>query len=222
MTEPRAYKGKLSDFKPDEHNLNQHTQRGRGMVENSQRLRGFGRPGFAAKDKTMLGGNLSIMEVAADIELGDGEVFVVETDGNIPIVHVRRDLDPDTEAAKLLAAEDNQSALVSIDFDPEVFAAEIAAGVDFSGIFTDDETERYSNQIPTTEKWGEAFGRMPDGEKSSYQQMTFTLHNEQAEQVKSALEIARNMGEFDTENENRNGNSLSRICEVFLTHYGKS
>jgi hypothetical protein len=148
MTEPRAYKSKLSDFKLDKHNLNRHTQRGRGMVENSQRLRGFGRPGFAAKDKTMLGGNLSIMDVAADIELGDGEVFVIETDGNIPIVHVRRDLDPDTEAAKLLAAEDNQSALVSIDFDPKVLASEIADGVDFSGIFTEDEQAELLQQIP--------------------------------------------------------------------------
>jgi hypothetical protein len=118
------------------------------MVEASQRQRGYARPAFAAKDGTVLGGNLSTMEVAPDIGLGDGEVFVVETSGDIPIIHVRRDLDPDTEAAKLLAAEDNKSALESIDFDPEVFAAEIAAGVDFSGIFTEDEQAELSQQIP--------------------------------------------------------------------------
>jgi hypothetical protein len=79
------------------------------------------------------------MEVAPDIGLGDGEVFVVESDGDIPIIHVRRDIEAGTEAATLLAAEDNQSALVSIDFDPERFAEEIAQGVDFSGVFTEDE-----------------------------------------------------------------------------------
>jgi site-specific DNA-methyltransferase (adenine-specific) len=111
------------------------------MVEASQRQRGFGRPGFAARDKTMLGGNLSIMEVAPDIGLGNGDVFVVETDGDIPIIHLRRDIEPGTDKAILLAAEDNQSALVSIDFDPERLAEEIAQGVDFGGVFTEEEQE---------------------------------------------------------------------------------
>lgn len=220
MAEPKAYKGKLSDFKLDKHNLNRHTQRGRGMVENSQRKRGFGRPGFAANDKTMLGGNLSIMEVAADIDLGNGEIFVVETDGDIPIVHVRRDLDPDTEAAKLLAAEDNQSALVSIDFDPEVFAAEIAAGVDFGEVFTAEELEQYSIELPNDDEWANGFGKVPNSEKSPYQQITFTLHDDQAGQVRRAIDIAVSLGDFDSENENRNGNALARICEIFLGDYG--
>jgi hypothetical protein len=135
----KTYKAKREDFKPDPRNLNRHTQRGRGMVEASQRQRGFARPGFSAKDKTMLGGNLSVLDVATDINLGNGEIFVVETDGTIPIVHVRTDIEAGTEAATLLAAEDNQSALVSIDFDPERLAEEIAQGVDFGGVFTEDE-----------------------------------------------------------------------------------
>ncbi len=139
--EPKGYKAKLADFKPDPRNLNRHTQRGRGMVEASQRQRGFARPGFAAADGTMLGGNLSVMDVAPDIGLGDGDVFVVETDGNIPIIHKRLDIEAGSEEAVLLAAEDNQSALVSIDFDPERLAEDIAAGVDFNGVFTEDEKE---------------------------------------------------------------------------------
>jgi hypothetical protein len=146
--DPKAYKAKLTDFKPDPRNLNQHTQRGRGMVEASQRQRGFGRPGFAAKDKTVLGGNLSIIEVPPDIGLGDGEIFVVESDGTIPIVHVRTDIEAGSEEAVLLAAEDNQSSLVSIDFNPEMLAEEIAQGVDFTGIFTEDEQANILNAIP--------------------------------------------------------------------------
>lgn len=141
MAEPKAYKGKLKDFKPDPRNLNRHTQRGRGMVEASQRQRGYARPAFAAKDGTVLGGNLSTMEVAPDIGLGDGEVFVIETDGDLPIIHLRRDIEAGSEAAVLLASEDNQSALISIDFDPERFAEEIAQGVDFGGVFTEDEQD---------------------------------------------------------------------------------
>jgi len=46
--------------------------------------------------------------------------------------------------------------------------------------------------------------------------MTFTLHDDQVEQVKAAMEAAKSMGPFDSENENSNGNALARICETFL------
>lgn len=53
--------------------------------------------------------------------------------------------------------------------------------------------------------------------KKSIQQMTFTLHDNQAETVKQAIEKSKKMGEFwDTGNENSNGNALARICEMFL------
>jgi hypothetical protein len=59
---------------------------------------------------------------------------------------------------------------------------------------------------------------LPSGEKSPYQQMTFTLHDDQAEQVMEALDRAKEMGAFvGTGNENSNGNALSRVCEMFLT-----
>jgi hypothetical protein len=47
--------------------------------------------------------------------------------------------------------------------------------------------------------------------------MTFTLHNEQAEAVKAALEKAKTQGPFDESlNGNSNGNALFRVCEAFL------
>ncbi len=151
MSEPKAYKAKLTDFKPDKNNLNRHTQHGQRLVENSQRNRGFARPGFAASDGTILGGNLSVMEVAPDIGLGEGEIFVIESDGDIPIVHLRRDVAPDSEAAALLAAEDNHSALKSINYDPEVLLAEIERGIDFEGIFEVDEIKDILAELGTEE-----------------------------------------------------------------------
>lgn len=59
---------------------------------------------------------------------------------------------------------------------------------------------------------------LPDGDKPEFQQMTFTLHDSQAEQVKAAMDAARGMGDFvNSPNENGNGNALARICETFLT-----
>lgn len=65
------------------------------------------------------------------------------------------------------------------------------------------------------------FPSLPDGDKSEFQQITFTLHDDQAEQVKAALEAAKAIGAFvDTGNENSNGNALARVCETFLTQNG--
>jgi hypothetical protein len=66
---------------------------------------------------------------------------------------------------------------------------------------------------------------MPDlrsGDKEPFQQMTFTLHDDQVEQIKAACDIAKKMGEFDSLNENSNGNALARVCETFVTDYGNS
>jgi hypothetical protein len=159
------------------------------MVEASQRQRGFGRPGFAARDKTILGGNLSIMEVAPDIGLGNGDVFVVETDGDIPIIHLRRDIEPGTEEAVLLAAEDNQSALVSIDFDPERLAEEIAQGVDFGGVFTEEEQERFTG-VEVENPYDE-WGGMPEFNNTPEAYRTLYIHFETPEAVESFIGLIK-------------------------------
>jgi ParB family chromosome partitioning protein len=62
---------------------------------------------------------------------------------------------------------------------------------------------------------------LPTGEKAEFQQITFTLHDSQAEQVQQALVAAKALGNFiDSPNENSNGNAIARICETFLTNHG--
>ena len=54
-----------------------------------------------------------------------------------------------------------------------------------------------------------------------FQQVTFTLHDTQAEQVQAALKAARNIGPYiGSPNQNGNGNALARICETYLTNHG--
>jgi ParB-like chromosome segregation protein Spo0J len=72
-------------------------------------------------------------------------------------------------------------------------------------------------------KWDDAFGAIPDEDRAPFQQMTFTLHDTQAEMVRDALKLAQKVGDFtDSPNENSNGNALAYICEVFarLPEYG--
>jgi len=58
---------------------------------------------------------------------------------------------------------------------------------------------------------------LPDGEKSDFQQITFTLHNDQAETIDAAITQVKKEGLSESDlNENSNGNALSYICGVFL------
>jgi ParB-like chromosome segregation protein Spo0J len=59
---------------------------------------------------------------------------------------------------------------------------------------------------------------LKEGDRDPIQQMTFTLHDDQAEIIKEAIEKAKVMGPFvDTGNENSNGNALARVAELFLS-----
>ncbi len=58
---------------------------------------------------------------------------------------------------------------------------------------------------------------LADGDREPFQQITFTLHDEQVVLVKKAIAKAKKMGPFvDTCNENSNGNAIARMSEVFL------
>ena len=65
--------------------------------------------------------------------------------------------------------------------------------------------------------WKQAMGALPKGERGSFQQMTFTLHDAQIEIVKQAMRQAQGAGPFeDGLNDNSNGNALARIAEAYL------
>lgn len=69
----------------------------------------------------------------------------------------------------------------------------------------------------------EAFAGLPNEDRAPFQQMTFTLHDEQSDTVREALKLSKGMGAFtDSPNENSNGNALARICETFITEHGNS
>jgi ParB-like chromosome segregation protein Spo0J len=85
--------------------------------------------------------------------------------------------------------------------------------------FDDTEVDAIlaSLDVPDDADWSAAAESIPDGDKSPFQQMTFTVTDEQAEDIKRALGLAKESGPFvDTGNENSNGNALARIAESYL------
>lgn len=71
-------------------------------------------------------------------------------------------------------------------------------------------------QVIDSDDFGEGF-ELPSGEKSPFQQMTFTLADQQAEQIKEALAKVKADDTFDLVetfgNENGNGNALFKIIQ---------
>ena len=68
--------------------------------------------------------------------------------------------------------------------------------------------------FPFDQDYGTEF-ELPDGDKEPFQQMTFTLSDEQAEVVQSAIKKARQNDFSETDNENSNGNALWWICNSY-------
>jgi len=62
---------------------------------------------------------------------------------------------------------------------------------------------------------------LSDAEKEPFTEMAFILHDQQAEKVKNALDLAEKLGSQESNlNTNRNGNALAYVCEKF-TEWGK-
>jgi ParB family chromosome partitioning protein len=210
-------KGKLTNYTPQKRNANKHTQRGLGALETSIQKDGWIGAITVAADGETFDGSARIEVGAAT---GFDDVIVVESDGTKPIVHRRIDIPTaDDPRAVRLGYAANRVAALNLDFDPAVILADLDAGMDLSALWNEGELEalvKATTQAGDAE-WGAALGGLPSGDKAPFQQMTFTVSDEQAEQVKMALDTSKHMGPFvDTGNENSNGNALARICETFL------
>ena len=167
---------------------------------------GFRVPVVAKSDGTVVDGHLRLK---AAKKLGLTEVPVVLADDMTDL------------QIKAFRLSVNKMAELA-EWDDELLAIEFAelsdAGFDnlLTG-FTQDEIDALSGGEPL-----DGMPELPDGDKEPFQQMTFTLHDEQAEQVRAAKESAKALGPFDSPNENSNGNAIARICEAFLTDHGHS
>lgn len=137
---------KTSDLQPDKNNANRGTQRGQAMLESSLRKYGAGRSILLDKAGRVIAGNKTLQQ-AVDIGLDD--VIIVKTDGRQLVAVQREDLDlaDDGTGARELAYADNRIGQVDLDFDPAVILADINAGVDLGGLWSDDELAAIIEQV---------------------------------------------------------------------------
>jgi len=193
---------KISELIPDDKNFNKGSQFGNSLIEKSLTKFGAGRSILLDKNNRIIAGNKSVENAAA---IGMEDVQIVESDGKRIIAVKRTDIDLDSPEGREMALADNASAKANIVFDAELVEAELGEAVcEEWGIDTGIKNEGF----------GEDFS-LKDGDKAPFQQMTFTLADEQAEQIKNAIADIKATEEYKycetLGNENSNGNALYLI-----------
>lgn len=192
----------MAEIKFDKRNYRKHGERNKNLIEKSLKECGAGRSIVVDADGEIIAGN-GIYEAAQKAKI---PVREIETDGSELVVVRRTDLHTEDDKRKQLAIMDNSTS-DSSEFDLELLQEDFDLdalndfGVSFDGL--ECETD---------------FPELAAGDKSPFQQMTFTFADGQAEVVKSALEMAKdkennldNMG-----NQNSNGNALFLIVSEWI------
>jgi hypothetical protein len=143
---------------------------------------------------------------------GHGRVLAAQKLGLGKVPCIRLSHLTDTQRRAYIIA-DNKLAL-NAGWDEELLGLELADlrqegfDLELTG-FDGDELGQFDAEevaMPT----------LADGDKQPFQQKTFTLHDEQAEEVDAACAKAKEMGHGESGvNENSNGNALAFVCQSF-------
>jgi hypothetical protein len=143
---------------------------------------------------------------------GHGRVMAASKLGLAKVPCIRLAHLTDTQKRAYIIA-DNKLAL-NAGWDEEMLGLELAdlREADFDlGLIGFSENDLGAFDIEEAE-----MPTLADGDKQPFQQMTFTVHDEQAEDVQAAIAKAKSMGHGESGvNENSNGNALAFICQTF-------
>jgi len=194
---------RLSDLVPWEHNPKRMTKKQAEGLRLSIERFGFAVPFLVSPDGDIYDGHQRQTLMGAIKEYGPNATVDVRVSS--------RPLDDDERRELVVRLKQNQAGW---DFDmlPNLYEREELLEWGFEpgeiGMF------------PDSDEWGSALAGLPDTDRAPFQQMTFTLHDEQVEQIKRALTIAGRLGDFtDSSNQNSNGNALAFIAETFVTEH---
>jgi hypothetical protein len=144
---------------------------------------------------------------------GHGRVMAARKLGLAEVPCIRLGHLTETQKKAYIIA-DNRLAEVGGGWDEEMLGLELAdlREADFDlGLLGFSENDLGAFDIEEAE-----MPTLADGDKQPFQQMTFTVHDEQAEDVQAAIAKAKSMGHGESAvNENSNGNALAFICQSF-------
>jgi len=135
-------------------------------------------------------------------------------DADVPYIQI--DVSEEQEAEALLFL-DSVGALAVTDVDSveellQQINTEDANMNAFMGELAHDAGLEYAFQD------GFDFGNLPSSDRAPFQQITFTLHDEQAKLIKDKLrQVKKEQSFIGSKNQNSNGNALAYICENYVS-----
>lgn len=166
--------------------------------------------------------------VLAEVGYADALLARELADGTLELVngHLRAETTPETEVPVLVIDVSQEEAdLLLATLDPLAEMAE-AEQARLQGLLGDVQTrsdalrealEGLAARHGAFEVAASELPALPDGDRRPIQQMTFSLTDDQAADVKRALAAAKEKGPFvQTGNPNSNANALARIVEAYL------
>ena len=209
----------IGTLTPDPANLRRRDDRAKGDLRASLKRFGPARSIVVDGKGIVRAGNGTLEAATAE---GCTEVLLVKPAPG-QLVAVQRDDWSPTEGVAY-AVGDNQLALHATWDDAglaETLRALQSEDFDLDAVgFTGEEIDALCEDLGKSivgDEWSDAADGIPDGDKSPFQSMTFTLSDEQAATVNDAIDAAKAKGAFTcTGNENSNGNALARIVETYL------
>ncbi len=202
----------ITKIKPYEKNAKTHPPEQIRLIAASLRDFGWQSPIKLGKDLTIIAGHgrfQAWQEYGADFKLK--EPWVIDESGQT--------ISGEPEQRKLTIFEERDyrirdNKIAESDWDRTLLVPELQElkdeGADILDMgFTDDDL------ILTPDGLGDYF-KLAEGDRSPFQNMTFTFADEQAERIKEAMRLAPE-DEYDHfGNENSNGNKLFSIVEQWL------
>lgn len=195
----------ISDLRSDHKNARKRTDRSSSLIAESLTRYGAARSIVIDEEGRILAGNGTVEGAKA---AGIQKLRIIETDGNEIIAVQRTGLSEDEKVG--LALADNRTSDLS-EWDQEMLH-HLAKDHDISPWFEQTDLDTLFENAEAV------FPELDDSDKQPFQQMSFTLHDDQALIVQEALTKAKAMGGFeDSLNDNSNGNALARVAELFLS-----
>jgi len=200
MSELKIETVAISSLTPDPSNARKHDTKNLDAIAGSLKLFGQRKPIVVTPDNFVVAGN-GTLEAAK--KLGWTEIVVARTPRGWT-----------WDQIKAFALADNRTAELA-EWDPEILKQQMLE-LDASGFnvfefgFAPLDLGLYEvNEIAPPE--------LAEGDKRPYQQITFTLHNEQADLIYRAMaKIKLEQDISYLENDNSNANAIYAICKSFV------
>ncbi len=190
----------IADLLPTQGNLKDLSEKNYAKLKNTIQRRGFSYPVYVWESQD---GLLHLLD-------GHQRQRILTTEGwNDPIPYLK------------VPAKDLQEAMARLLEITSQYATITQEGIDeFIGTYELNEADVYeATSFDAVNIYGtdidEPDINLPDGDKDGFQQVTFTITDQQADELKHALNSAKTLITGDELNENSNGNAIYYIAKAF-------